>query len=208
MHKKPFLIGVAGPSCSGKSEVSRLVAGILHAPVFGLDAYYFDLAHLPMEERVKVNFDSPDSMDATRLVADVQSLASGHTVDKPVYDFAAYTPSARTERVEPAEYVIVEGLFALHWPALRDLLDLKIFLQASHDVCLARRLERDVRERGRTPECVRQQYESNVRPMCDLYVRPTLEYADVVLDGAGLLDHSVHRVMDVLEVRSAHAACA
>src|SRR5690348_3970874 len=113
MSPQPFLIGIAGPSCSGKSEVSRRVAEELGAPVLSLDSYYRDLSHLSFEERVRINFDAPDSMDEELLIRQIRDLANGIAIRKPIYDFALYTPSEETDYIEPAEFIVVEGLFAL-----------------------------------------------------------------------------------------------
>ena len=189
------MIGIAGPSCSGKSELARRLAQQLSAPVMSLDSYYIDLAHLPLEERARTNFDDPASLDEEVLTRQLRQLAAGEAIARPVYDFARHTRSAEVERVEPARFVVVEGLFTLHWPAVRALLDTKVYIDVQDAVCLERRLERDVRERGRTPESVRAQYATTVRPMAERYIHPTRRYAEVVVSGVAPLEISAAAVL-------------
>lgn len=191
----PYLIGIAGPSCSGKSEVARRLARILRAPIVALDYYYRDLKHIPFEERVLTNFDAPESLEDELMVEHASRLKQGLPVDQPTYDFTQHIRAERTEHVEAAEFVILEGLFALYWPQLRALLDQRVYICASHEVCLARRLHRDIRERGRTEECVRRQYEKTVRPMYEKYVGPTRCHAGIVLSGVDPLKQSVHTIL-------------
>ncbi|MEO8130453.1 MAG: uridine kinase [Bryobacteraceae bacterium] len=198
MSRKPYLIGIAGPSCSGKSEISRLFAATFQASLLSLDSYYRELSHLSLEDRTKVNFDSPESMDKDLIVAHLRQLASGNSIEKPRYDFAQFTPGDVLDHVPAADYVIVEGLFTLHWPEVHSLLHASVYISASHEICLERRLERDVRERGRTPEYVIAQYRDTVRPMCDRYIVPSAKYADLVLTGTNYLDQSVHCIVALI----------
>ena len=198
LRRKPRLIGIAGPSCAGKTEVARQLATILHAPVVALDAYYRDLAHLPLPERAKANFDSPESLDEGLLITQVCSLASGEEAAVPIYDFTRHVRTEAVELVEATEFLIVEGLFTLYWEKLRRSLEVKIFVSADDAICFNRRLERDIRERGRSRESVLEQYRLTVRPMAEQYVLPTRRYADLVLDGAGTIDESVEAVLERL----------
>lgn len=192
----PFLIGIAGPSCSGKSEVARRLSRILRAPVLALDHYYKDLQHIPFDERARTNFDSPDSLDAALILDHVRALKNGRAIDEPAYDFARHIRAGFSQRIEPAEFIILEGLFALYWPEVRALLDERIYITADHGICLERRIYRDVRERGRTEESVRAQYEATVRPMCDRYVAPSRRHAAVVLTGTSPVKQSVRTLLD------------
>src|SRR5205085_325414 len=135
------------------------------------------------EERARFNFDHPDSLDVGMIARDLSLLAQGKAAHRPVYDFPTHTRTAMTETMEPLDYVIVEGLFPLYWPEVRDLCQLKVFMDVEHRVCLPRRQARDIAERGRTIESVNEQYSTTVKPMADAYVIPTKEYADLVLDG-------------------------
>jgi uridine kinase len=193
--KKPYLIGIAGPSCSGKSEVSRRLARILRAPTLVLDHYYRDLSHIPFEERLKTNFDAPESLDIELISEHVRSLQNGEPAQQPTYDFAHHVRASKTEAIASAPFIIVEGLFGLYWPQLRDALDLRIYIDAGHDVCLARRIYRDVRERGRTEESVRAQYAAAVQPMCEYHIAPTQAHADLVLSGVAPVKQSVYTIL-------------
>ena len=192
---RPYLIGIAGPSCSGKSEVSRRLARILRAPTLALDHYYRDLKHLSFEQRIRTNFDSPDSLDSELIVEHAKLLKQSLAVAQPCYDFTNHVRSTDTEIIQPADYIIVEGLFALYWPELRSLLDFHIYITTDHETCLARRIFRDVRERGRTEESVRAQYESTVRPMAERYLAPTMQHADLVLAGVAPVKQSVYTIL-------------
>lgn len=145
-----------------------------------------------------MNFDSPESMDESLLVAQMRQLASGLSIDKPVYDFARHTPSGSVDHVPAADYVVVEGLFTLYWPEVRSLLHASVYIAASHEVCLERRLERDVRDRERTPEYVMAQYCDTVRPMCDRYILPTEKHAGLMLTGTNFLDRPVHCIIALI----------
>jgi uridine kinase len=156
------IIGIAGPSSSGKTEFSRQLAGRLPGTnIVSLDSYYRGMEEIPLEERRKVNFDHPDSLDWDQHLT---AVAAGRPFDEPVYSFADYARTAEIRRIEPAEFLIVEGLFVLYWPQLRGVLDTKVYVQTDPAVCFNRRLRRDVAERGRTPESVCEQYQKTVRP--------------------------------------------
>jgi len=193
-----FLIGVAGPSCSGKTELARWLSARLGAPVLNLDLYYTDLAHLPLEERAKTNFDEPASMDQSAIFADAAALAQGKPIRPPSYDFATHSRTLAETVLEPSGIVILEGLFALFWPDLRSFLQLKVYVDAPDEVCLARRLERDVRERGRTPESVHWQFETTVKPMARKHILPTRSLADVVVSGTDPIELSGNRVLPLV----------
>ena len=192
---KPYLIGIAGPSCSGKSEVARRLARILRAPTLVLDHYYRDLASIPFAERLNINFDAPESLDREMIAEHVRALQDGQSIEQPTYDFTHHIRTERTETVPSAPFVLVEGLFGLYWPELRQALSLRIYIDASHEVCLARRIFRDVRERGRTEESVRSQYEVTVQPMCECHIAPTQAHADLVLNGVAPVKQSVYTIL-------------
>ncbi len=169
------------------------------AVILSLDSYYVDLAQLPPEERGRRNFDAPGAIDIALAEAHLRALASGESVLAPVYRFEDHTRAPESEWIRlgagPARVagaasnaatngiVILEGLFALYFPSIRSMLDLSVFVDAGHDTCLARRLRRDVAERGREPDGVAGQYETTVRPMFELHVAPTRKYADMTVDG-------------------------
>ncbi len=193
--RTPHLIGVAGPSCAGKTELARALGDRLPAPIISLDSYYVDLVHLPFEERPRTNFDVPESLDKDLFVNQLRQLSRGEEIHVPVYDFTRHIRASETKSVRAGEFVIVEGLFALYWEEVRALLGTKVFVFADDDICFGRRLERDVRERGRTPESVREQYDSTVRPMAETYILPTRRFADLVLSGTDPFEQSVRAVL-------------
>jgi uridine kinase len=197
---KPFLIGVAGPSGAGKSELSRLMARRLPGgtALISLDSYYRALSHLPLSEREKCNFDHPDSLDWELIHSHLDAIRQGLPIDEPVYLFHCHSRAAETRRVEPAPFVILEGLFALHDSEVRRRLDARIFVIAPDDVCLSRRLARDTVERGRTQESVLRQYAETVRPMAERFVLPTERYADLVVSGVEPLEHSWEMCRDLV----------
>lgn len=191
MQSNLHVIAIAGPSCAGKTELAKAVAHELDASVLVLDSYYRDLSPMPSSKRDQINFDSPDALDHELLIQQVQSLSRRGTVQRPVYDFATHTRDRRGERFDANNFLIVEGIFALYWHELRQLAGVKIFVDASDEVCFRRRKLRDITERGRTLESVIAQYKETVQPMAERYVRPTSEYADLVLSGEQPLWRSV-----------------
>jgi uridine kinase len=184
---RPLIIAVVGGTGSGKTTVARAIHDSLGggAVLLDQDAYYRDLAHLTLDERRQVNFDHPDSIDTELLIRHLEALAAGEAIEKPTYDFAAHTRAAQRERVEPSEVIIVEGILLLTDPRLRELFDIRIFVDVGDDVRFIRRLLRDTRERGRTMDNVIQQYLSTVRPMHLEFVEPSKRHADVILPEGG-----------------------
>jgi uridine kinase len=200
------LVGIAGPSCAGKTELARWLAARLAAPVLNLDHYYIDLAHLPLEERARTNFDEPAAVDHEAILHDVAALARGEPVVAPLYDFTTHARARGGERIVPAGLVVVEGLFALYWAGLREHFFVKLFVDAPDELCLARRLGRDTRERGRTPQSVLEQFEATVKPGADRFIRPTRAYADLVLSGEEELEIRGPRALELIRARLAAAA--
>jgi uridine kinase len=185
---RPFVLGVTGGTGSGKSTVAnRLIrtVGKSNVAVLALDSYYNDTTALSMAERVKVNYDHPDAFDWQLMHDHVRQLMAGHPVAMPVYDFAALTRSTETILVQPAPIIVIEGILVLFEPALRDCMDLKVFVDADADVRFIRRLERDVRDRGRTAESVIAQYLATVRPSHLSFVEPSKRWADVIIPHGG-----------------------
>jgi len=193
------VIGIAGCSGSGKTTLAHELANQLEATLFPLDLYYRDLSQFPLDTRHKRNFDHPDSLESELIVEHVRALAAGQPIQRPVYDFKTHSrvPDA-FDAIAPAEVVLVEGILALHYPELVESFDFSVYVNAPHDVCLARRIHRDVRERGRTPESVREQFDATARPMADLYVVPSAARASVTVEGTDALDWSVEQILERL----------
>ena len=185
---KPLVIGVAGGSGSGKSTVARNVAAALgdaSVAFIDMDAYYLDHGHLPLEERKKVNWDHPNAFDWEHLVAQLARLAGGEAIDKPTYDFVAHARSADVVRIPPADVIVVDGILLFVDPRVRELCDVKVFVDADADVRLIRRIKRDVAKRGRPLEEILEQYLTTVQPMHLQFVEPSKRYADVIVPRGG-----------------------
>ena len=180
----PLVIGIAGGSGSGKTTIARsIVEGVGPGSVVLIqhDAYYRDQTHLPLDERAKVNYDHPDSLETDLLAGHLRQLLAGEAVERPVYDYSVHNRSKDTVVVEPHPVIIVEGILVLSDPDLRSLMDLKIYVDADADLRIARRWERDINERGRSFASVRDQYLHTVRPMHLQFVEPSKRYADIVI---------------------------
>lgn len=185
---RPVILGVAGGSGSGKTTVVRGLIDALGADdvaVIHHDAYYRDASHIPPEERREINFDHPDSLETELLIEHLNTLVRGRSVDVPVYDFANHVRTGRTERVDPRPVIILDGILILWDRSLRELMDVKLFVDADADVRLGRRLQRDMEERDRSPESVLTQYMRTVRPMHLEFVEPSKRYADLIIPRGG-----------------------
>lgn len=191
------VVAIAGPSGSGKTSVARRLADLVPGGgvVFALDAYYRDQRDIPEDQ---INVDEPDAIESDLLAEHLRALARGHSVHQPVYDYATHARLQDTRIVEPAPHIIVEGLYALHWPDVLALVRTPIFLALDHDTCLRRRTTRDARERGRPPETVRRLYERSVRPMYERHVHPTRVNAMIEIDASLPLDDVVERALAVI----------
>lgn len=182
--RKPMTIGVAGGTASGKTTVSRKILEAVkadHLAYLQHDAYYRDLSHLPFEERQAFNFDHPDSLENELLIAHLEALQQGQAVEIPVYDFAQYVRTDERILIQPKPVILVEGILIFVDKALRQLMDLKIYVDTPDDLRFIRRLQRDVLERGRTVEHVIEQYLDTVRPMHLEFVEPSKRHADVII---------------------------
>ena len=200
-----IILGIAGGSGSGKSTVVEEICRRLHptpVSVIRHDSYYKDLVHLPLEARAETNFDHPDALETSLLVEHLARLRAGEAVEVPVYDFATHTRAKDLLRVEATALVIVDGILVLADPRLRDLMDIKVFVQADADIRFIRRLRRDMRERGRSLESVVDQYEGTVRPMHLAFVEGSRAFADIVIP-----DGDQHQVAIDLLVSRLRSVC-
>ena len=189
---RPYIIGIAGPSGSGKTELAvRLQAKLEDSILLSLDSYYLSQDHLPPSERALCNFDDPALLDWELVNRQIAALSRGEAVEHPIYSFEYPTRLDSTVHVRPSKYLIVEGIFALHDEDLRSLCNARFYVHAPDDVCLARRIERDVQFRGRTEQSVVDQYTATVRPSAQLYVLPTEKYAHLSVSGTQPIDSSV-----------------
>ena len=186
---RPYLIGVAGGSNSGKTTIAERLAEVVgeaQISLIKLDAYYVAMPGTTLEERAAYNYDHPDAFDWELLNDHLAALTAGASVAVPVYDFANYDRTDEVATVLPSRVIVVEGILVLWEPRLRDRFDLKIFVDAPADLRLIRRLQRDVAERGRTPESIIDQYLATVRPAHETFIEPSKRYADVIIPEGGL----------------------
>ena len=186
--KKPIIIGVSGGSGSGKTSVSRAIFN--NFPNHSImmlehDSYYKDQSHLSFEERLKTNYDHPFAFDTDLLIEHLEKLLNYETIEKPVYDYVAHTRSTETVIQEPKEVIILEGILILEDKRLRDLMDIKIYVDTDDDIRIIRRIKRDMVERGRTLDSIIEQYLGVVKPMYHQFIEPTKRYADVIVPEGG-----------------------
>ncbi len=198
------VIAIAGGSGSGKSTLAAALLesiGNENLALLPIDAYYHDLSHLAFEEREAVNFDHPDAIEFDRLFDDLTSLRLGKEVHTPVYDFTQHTRSALSQSVPPADLIFLEGVLAMSDPATCELVDYTIFVDTPLELCLARRIERDAIQRGRSEASVRDFWETRATPMYAQFVAPWRSEADLVCDGSQTIDDELPRVGDWLQAR-------
>lgn len=186
---KPIIIGIAGGSASGKTSIAKRLKSTFEdrqsVVIIRLDDYYKDQSHLPMEERLKTNYDHPFAFDTDLLIAHLDALANNETIEKPTYDFVHHTRAMETETIVPCDVIVLEGLFVLEDERIRERLDMKLFVDTDADIRFIRRLKRDVRDRGRTLESVIEQYTETVRVMHNLFIEPSRRYADLIIPEGG-----------------------
>lgn len=206
---RSLVIGIAGGSGSGKSTLARNVATASPVPVVTLDmdGYYRNFTHLSDEERRRVNWDHPDASDLDLLARHIGELAAGHRIDKPLYDFVRHLRECETISVDPAPVIIVDGILLLADARVRDRCDIKVFVDADADIRLARRIRRDIRERGRPIDEILWQYETTVRPMHLEFVEPSKRYADLIVphatDNVFAVDMIVAKIQDFVHAEGA-----
>ncbi len=194
---RPIVIGVAGGTGSGKTTVANEIlhrVGAEHVAYIPHDAYYRELGRLPREERARVNFDHPNSLETELLIEQLRALRLGQAIEIPIYDFTTHMRTQETRRVEPAPVILVEGILIFVEPELRELLDVKLYVDTDADVRFIRRLQRDVHERGRSVESVCEQYLTTVRPMHMEFVEPSKRHADVIIPEGGFNEVAIEMV--------------
>jgi uridine kinase len=185
---EPVVVGVAGGTGSGKTTVAREIlkrAGTRQIALIQHDAYYKDLSELLPAQRAMRNFDHPDALDNKLLITHLRELKAGQVIEMPIYDFTTHTRTGQTQCVEPHRVVLVEGILIFADAALRELMDVKIYVDTHADIRFIRRLQRDIAERGRTMESVIHQYLATVRPMHEQFVEPSKRYADIIIPEGG-----------------------
>ncbi|ASV68909.1 uridine kinase [Cytobacillus sp. FSL W7-1323] len=209
MKRKPIVIGVAGGSGSGKTSVTKAIYNQFQGHsilMLEQDYYYKDQAHLPFEERLKTNYDHPLAFDTDLLIEHIISLTNHEVIEKPVYDYSIHTRSDDVIVVEPKDVIILEGILVLEDERLRDLMDMKLFVDTDADLRIIRRLMRDIKERGRSIDSVIEQYVSVVRPMHNQFIEPTKRYADIIIPEGGqnkvAIDLMVTKIQTILEEKS------
>lgn len=204
---KPILIGIAGGTASGKSSISKKLFDDFKETnsvrIIKEDDYYKDQSHLTYEERTKTNYDHPLAFDFDLMISQLKDLLNCKIIEKPTYDYTVHNRSDKTELIEPCDVIILEGLFTLYNPEIRELEDIKIFVDTDADIRIIRRLKRDITERNRTMEGVMEQYLTTVKPMHDQFIEPTKKYADVILPnvkrnfvGIDLLETKINSVLN------------
>jgi len=204
-HPAPLVIGIAGGSGSGKTTVAQVIlqrVGPERISFLQHDAYYKDLSGLPPVQRAEVNFDHPNSLESELLIRHIKQLRSGRAVDVPIYDFSTHSRTERTYIVQPRPVILVEGILIFAEKNLREMFDVKLFVDTDSDIRFIRRLQRDIAERGRTTDSVIHQYLTTVRPMHLEFVEPSKRYADVIIPEGGFntaaLDMVVARIETLL----------
>jgi uridine kinase len=207
---RPVVIGVSGGTGSGKTTVAKQVAYSLQEEsvvILHHDSYYRDHSDLPRSERAQLNYDHPQAFDTPLLIRHLAQLLKGRAIQKPIYDFTAHRRSKRTEPVKSAHVILVEGILVLEDETLREMMDIRIYVEADDDERFIRRLRRDIAERGRTVESAIQQYLDTVKPMHLEFVAPSKRYADLIIPGGGYntiaIDLLATKIRDVLAASAA-----
>lgn len=206
VQKRPVVIGIAGGSCSGKTSVTHAIYDVFRGHsvvVIEQDYYYKDQSHLTFEERLETNYDHPLAFDNDLLIEHINTLLERQPIDKPVYDYVQHTRAKEVIHVEPVDVIILEGILVLEDARLRELMDIKLYVDTDSDLRIIRRIMRDIKERGRTTDSVIEQYLAAVRPMHNLFIEPTKRYADIIIPEGGenevAIDLLVTKIKTILE---------
>lgn len=208
MNKKPIVVGVTGGSGSGKTTVTKAIYDYFQGHsilMLEQDYYYKDQSHLPMQERRKTNYDHPLAFDTDLLIEHLKMLLNYETIEKPVYDYTIDTRSSEVIIQEPKEVIILEGILILEDPRLRELMDIKVYVDTDDDIRFIRRLTRDINDRGRTMESVIDQYLSVVKPMHNEFIEPTKKFADIIFPEGGknrvAIDLMTTKIASILQAK-------
>ncbi len=203
---KPIVIGVTGGSGSGKTSVSKAIwesFSEVSLLLLEQDFYYKDQSHMPFEERLKTNYDHPFAFDNDRFIEDLKTLIQRDSIEQPVYDYANHTRSTETIFRESKDVIIVEGILILNDPRLRDLMDIKVYVDTDDDIRIIRRIKRDIEKRGRSLDSIIKQYLEVVKPMHQQFVEPTKKYADIIIPEGGknqvAIDLMTTKIASILE---------
>ena len=198
---KVKFLGITGGAASGKTTVADLLSKDLQGriSVIQFDRYYRDQGHLDAEERSLVNYDHPDSLDHELLIEHLASLSEGDSIDAPIYDFATHTRSEQTEKIEPKEFIVVDGILIMAFVEIVERLTFKIFIDTPDETRLIRRIKRDMSERGRTEESVRKQFEASVLPMHKKFVEPFKDFTELIINGLDDPGKSAAKVISFID---------
>ncbi len=198
---KPLIIGISGGTGSGKTRFTKELierCDSNYVIYISQDSYYKDLSHMSYEERCNVNFDSPDSIDFNELYRDIKKLTDNNDADIPIYDYKRHKRMQETKKIKSKPIIIIEGIFSLYTPKVRDLIDCKIFVDTPADLRILRRAKRDINKRGRTIESIFLQYIKTVKPMHEKFIEPTKSYADIIVKDGGKNKMAIDTINDRL----------
>lgn len=204
MCRTPLIIGIAGGTGSGKTTIVRALINVLgkeRVAYVQQDSYYKDRSNIPLRDRENINYDHPDALESSLLAYHLQKLRNGFPFEKPIYEFKTHTRHTETERVCSKEVVLVEGILIFVNKRLRDLMDIKVFVDIDADIRFIRRLKRDISERGRTVESIINQYLNTVRPMHLKFVEPSKKYADIVIPGGGCNKIAIDKLASMIRAK-------
>tara|TARA_E500000331_G_C17171858_1_gene676495 strand:+ start:120 stop:734 length:615 start_codon:yes stop_codon:yes gene_type:complete len=199
---KSVILGIAGGTGSGKTFiVNNLLSSYTsnHINAINLDSYYKDLSYMDHRDRAKQNFDHPDSIDIELIISHLKHISNGNDIDIPTYDFSNHVRLETTTTISQSNVIIVEGIFALHYMQLRKLYTLNIFIETSKDIRFQRRLNRDTKERGRTIDSIKDQFESTVLPMHEKFIRPSKRFADLIIDGDSNIKNIIRSIKEKVD---------
>ena len=199
---RSIFLGIAGGTGSGKTFIVDNLLSIYNSNninVINLDSYYKDLSHMGYQDRVKQNFDHPDSIDIDLIISHLKQISDGNDIDIPIYDFSNHARLETTKTISQSSVIIVEGIFALHYMQLRKLYTLNVFIETSEDIRFQRRLSRDTKERGRTIGSIKDQFESTVIPMHEKFIGPSKQFADLIIDGNSNIINIIRSIKEKID---------